>query len=445
MSAIAVVGGGIAGLTVAHQLSAGHDVVVFEREPTAGGKIRSQPIDGCLFELGPSGFLSSADDLRALVGEIGLGEALIEAAPAAKNRFIYWDGKLHKLPSKPPEILRMSLLSRRGKLRALRELFIPSRDPAGAAEDESVYGFVERRFGREVAERIATPALLGISGGNAAGTSLAAVFPRLPNLEREHGSIIRGMMRGGGKPARMCSFSGGMQRLTDRLAERLGPRLRLGSKVTRIERDDAGWRIAYGDGDMVVDGVVIATPADITARLVAGFDSELAAQLHCIPYAPMRAIGVAYRSVDVPAPLDGFGFLAARGCGVRILGATYTSTIMPEQAPAETAYLRIFMGGAADPAAGTLSAQAARTVALGDIASVLGITAAPLAYHEVVWPRAIPQYGLGHRAAIEVIEERSLAHPGLALAGNAYRGLGVGDTVRDARTIATRIATTWKR
>jgi oxygen-dependent protoporphyrinogen oxidase len=436
MSTIAVVGGGIAGLTAAFSLSGEHDVVVFEHEGAAGGKIRSQQVAGFVFEWGPSGFLSNAQELNALAAELELTEAVIDARPEAKNRFIYWDGKLHKLPSKPPEVFSMSLLSPGGKLRAFRELFVPRR-AASDGEDESVYAFMARRFGTEVAERIATPALLGVSGGNAATTSLAAVFPRLPELERERGSVIRGMVRGSRTASQMRSFAGsGMQRLTDRLVEHLGNRMRLGTTVTRIEPHGAGWRIVHDRGEAVADRVVVATPAYATAGMVAGFDAELARQLGEITYAPMRVIGVAFRREDVAAPLDGFGFLAARGCGVRILGATYTSSMLPEQAPPGTVYVRIFMGGAADPGAAQLDAETARTIVLADLATTLGITAAPIAYHETVWHNAIPQYALGHRKRVQKIEQLTLAHPGLALTGNAYRGLGVNDTIRDARATA---------
>jgi oxygen-dependent protoporphyrinogen oxidase len=444
MSTIAVVGGGIAGLTAAHRLSADHDVVVFEREATAGGKIRSQRIDGFLFEWGPSAVLSSADELQALIGELGLSDALTAARPAAKNRFIYWNGALHRLPAKPPEAFAMSLLSPLGKLRAFGELFVGKRSDLNAADDESVYRFMERRFGREVAERIVSPALLGVSGGDAATTSLAAIFPRLLDMENEYGSVIRGMMRGPRKPSHLCTFAdGGMQTLTDRLAERLGTRVRRGTAVTRLERVDAGWRIVHDGGEALVDGVIVATPADVAAGLLDGFDAELASRLRDIPYAPMRAVGVAFRSEDVTAPLDGFGFLAARGAGLRILGALYTSTIVPEHAPAGTVYLRIFLGGAADPEAGALDAASAKALVLADLAKSLGITAAPVAYHEVVWPKAIPQYTLRHRATVAAIERRAAAYRGLAFAGNAYRGLGVGDNVRDALAVATRMASGW--
>ncbi len=439
MTTIAVVGGGIAGLTAAFSLMAEHDVTVFEHEGMAGGKIRSQKLDGFLFEWGPSGFLSNAQELNALAAELELTDAVIDARPEAKNRFIYWDGKLHKLPSKPPGIFSMSLLSPGGKLRAFRELFVPRRG-ANDGEDESVYAFMARRFGTEVAERIATPALLGVSGGNAASTSLAAVFPRLPELERERGSVIRGMVRGSRTASQMRSFAGsGMQRLTDRLVERLGNRMRLGTTVTRIEPDGAGWRIVHDRGEAVAERVIVATPAYAAAGMVAGFDAELARQLDAIAYAPMRVIGVAFRREDVAAPLDGFGFLAARGCGVRILGATYTSSMLPEQAPPGTVYVRVFMGGAADPGAALLDPEAARAIVLADLATTLGITAAPIAYHEIVWNNAIPQYALGHSKRVQTIEQLTQAHAGLALTGNAYRGLGVNDTVRDARTVAARI------
>ena len=432
-----MIGGGIAGLAAAHRIMDAHDVTVFEREPVAGGKIRSQRFDDFLFEWGPGGFLSSAEDLFALVREIGLGDAIIEAGPAAKQRFIFWNGVLHKIPAKPPEMLRMQLLSASGKLRALGDLFIPKR-PDVESDDESIFAFMERRFGHEVAERIAAPVVLGVSGGDARTTSLAAVFPRLPVLERETGSILRGMIRAARTASRMCTFPGGMQQLSDRLAERLGARVRFGTSVERIERTAQGWRIEYTGGTLLADGVIVATPGPAAADLVASFDAELAALVRAIPYAPMRVSGIAFRAADVPVPLDAFGFLAARGSGVRILGAVYVSAIAPEHAPGETAYLRVFLGGASDPGIVALDTDTVREIVRADLSTALGITADPIAYHEVVWPQAIPQYTLRHRASVHAIEKTCSAYPQLALIGNAYRGLGVADTVRDAIAVAQR-------
>ena len=437
---IAVIGGGIAGLTAAFELAAQHDVTLYEREASTGGKIRSHRRDGFLFEAGPGGFLSDAETLRDLVAAVGLEDALVEAAPAAKNRYIFWGGALHKLPSKPPEVLSMALLSPGGKVRAIRELFLKSPARADDALDESVDAFMQRRFGREVAARIASPALLGVSGGDVAQTSVAAVFPRVVALEREHGSVIRGMMRAARKRPRMCSFAdGGMQRLTDRVTERLGDRVRTGTAVRRIEREGAGWRVVGDMGERYADGVIVATPAGAAGDIVAGMDARLAAHLRAIPYAPMRAIGIGFRAADVPA-LDGFGVLVARGEGVRLLGAVYASTIVPAHAPPGTVYLRVFVGGAVDPSAVALDREAARAIVLADLTTILGITAEPIAYDEHVWAQAIPQYMLTHRATVRAIEAIAAAYPALAFAGNAYRGLGVGECANDARAVARSMA-----
>jgi len=437
VSRIAVVGGGIAGLSAAYRLSAAHDVVVFEREAVTGGKIRSQKIDGgYLFEWGPSGFLASAAEVTALVDEIGLSDALTPARPAAKNRFIYWNGMLHRLPAKPPEALGMSLLSPLGKLRAARELFVPRGD---AADDESVLGFMQRRFGREVGERLVAPALLGISGGDAATTSMAAIFPRVRDMEAEHGSVLRGLIAGGRRSTGLMSFAeGGMQTLTDRLAERLGDRVRRGVDVRSIAPAGGAWRVVHDDGETIVDAVIVTTPADAAASLIGGFDAGLAAKLRAIPYAPMRVVGIAFRASDIAAPLDGFGFLAARGQGVRVLGALYTSTIVPEHAAPGTAYVRALLGGAGDPDIAALDSETVKAIVLADLRTTLGITATPVAHHEILWPQGIPQYTLAHPAIVTAVEAMSAAHPGLLLAGNAYRGLGVSDTVRDALAVAAR-------
>jgi oxygen-dependent protoporphyrinogen oxidase len=267
------------------------------------------------------------------------------------------------------------------------------------------------------------------------------VFPRRPVLYSVRGSWVRARARAARTSARMCTFaSGGMQQLTDRLAERLGDRIRLGAAIARIARTESGWRLEHAGGEELADGVIVATPADAAAGLVAGFDAALAAQLRSIPYAPMRVAGIAFRAADVAAPLEAFGFLAARGSGVRILGAVYTSTVAPDQAPPGSAYLRVFLGGSGDPGIAGLDAGAVRTIVRADLETALGITAEPVAYHEVVWPHAIPQYGLQHRATVRAIEAAAAAHPRFALIGNAYRGLGVADTVRDALAVAAHFA-----
>ncbi len=241
----------------------------------------------------------------------------------------------------------------------------------------------------------------------------------------------------------MRSFAGsGMQRLTDRLAERLGERLQLGTAVTRIEPDGAGWRIVHERGEVVADRVVVAAPAYAAAGMVAGFDAELA-----------RTVGRDRLRADARDRRRAFAAMTSRNRSTdsdfwpRAAAACASSAqstphrCCPNKLRRSTVYIRIFMGGAADPTAALLDAETARAIALADLTTTLGITAAPIAYHETIWQNAIPQYALGHRQRIQTIEQLTLAHPGLALTGNAYHGLGVNDTIRNARTLAQRIGT----
>jgi oxygen-dependent protoporphyrinogen oxidase len=426
---IAVAGGGLAGLVAALRLHQDHDVTVFEREAQAGGKIRSQYVDGFLFEWGPNGFFSSSPELRDVIRDCALQDEIVPADAAAIKRYVYFGGRLHALPSKPPEALLLSLLTGRGKLRALRGLVTRPPQTGG---DESVYGFFARRFGDEVAERVVRPALLGITAGDARATSMDALFPRIRELERRHGSLLKGLMRGRRARGRLLTLRGGMTRLIGGLTDALGARVERSCEVRRVERNGARWRVEHAGGEDDFDAVILAVPAYVAAQILRDVDSALRELLARISYAPMRVAGVAFHARDVPGPLDGFGFLAARDQGVRILGALYTSTIFPQQAPPDTAYVRVFLGGAADPSAMDLSPDHALATIRRDLATALAITAAPVAYHEHLWQQAIPQYGLGHIQLLQQIDVRLASLPGVALAGNAYRGVGVGDVVRDA-------------
>jgi oxygen-dependent protoporphyrinogen oxidase len=430
---IAVVGGGLAGCSVAWRMRSQHDVVVYEAAGRTGGVVRSDRFDDCVFDWGPNGFMSNAPEVAQLVDELGLSQRTVPAASASK-RYIYWNRRLHAVPAKPPQALASQLVTFPAKVSALRDLLAR---PAQTDPDESVDAFFRRHFGSQVASRIVATALLGVTGGDSTQTSIGALFPRLLELQREHGSIVRAGMRARRSPGTLTSFSGGMEVLTDALARELGGRVRTNAAVTAIERDGTGWRARTRDADGErFDALVLAAPAYVAAGLLQSLDGELATLLRGIEYVPMRVAGVAYARSDVPADLDGFGFLAARGQGVRILGALYTSSLFPMQAPADVAFLRVFLGGAFDPQAAACDSEGARAIVRDDLRRVLGIDARPQAWRDIVWPRAIPQYALGHVARLRSIETRTQALGAIALTGNAYRGVGVTDVVRDAFAVA---------
>lgn len=445
---VAIVGAGISGLTAAYRLrQAGVEVVVLEREVVAGGKIRSSSQDGLTFDWGPNGFLSNAPNTLKLVEDLGLTPELEPAAEIAKHRFIWQNGALHKLPGTPPAALATKLLTPFQKIRALLEYFVPAKKP----EFESVFEFAARRFGRAVAEIFIAPMVIGITSGDARVTSLDALFPRMRGMEQSQGSLLKAMIaaqrqakKTGVNPpsSRLTSFKqGGIQRLTDRLTELLGDSLKLGVTVSKLKPLTHGYRVFSSFGMLTVDAVILATPAFVSADLLESLNLELALELRSIPYANVRVFGLSYNPSDVPANLDGFGFLATRDHGIRILGCLYTSTLFPTQTSSDQVFLRVICGGSTDPEFANLSSEAALEIVKHDLQKTLGITTQPVMVQEARWDKGIPQYTLGHLTRLPRIQTLLEQTPNLYLAGNAYRGVGVNDCIREAeKTVKQMLA-----
>lgn len=438
---IAVVGGGLAGLTAAlvvAELRPAARLVVLERERTAGGKVRSESAAGYTLDWGPNGFLPAPVTLD-LAGRLGLQGELVTAAPAARDRFLFRRGRLHLVRPSPLAFARSGLLSLPGKLRAAREPFVPP----GVGE-ETVSAFLRRRFGPEFARAFAHPLVAGVAAGDPDELSLDALFPQLRALEQRHGSLLRGLAAGrkarrraGAAPARLTTLRGGMGRLTAELRRRLAGSLREGVEVAGVERAEGGYRLRLaGGGELTARVVLLAVPAGAAAGLLRDLAPGAAAALRGIPYAPADVLGLGFRRRDLAAPPAGFGFLAARGEGLRSLGVLYASSVFPEQAPEGAVLLRVIAGGALDPGFAALPDGEALAAVREDLRRALGITAEPAWTGRVTWPVGIPQYTLGHAGRVAGARAALGPHPGLLLAGNAYDGVGVNDTIRGAEAAA---------
>ncbi len=469
---VVVVGGGISGLASAHYLREALPdaaLTVLEREPQPGGAARSDRVDGYTVDRGPNGFLTNVTDSVELAHALGIGDELAPATEAAKHRLLFHRGALRSLPTGPGDFLRTELLSLPAKARVALEPFV-GRAPEGV--DETVHAFAARRLGREFADAFIAPMVLGITAGDARQVSLRALFPRLARLEDEHGGLLRGMLarrraaratpegdaaqRGGpaGPGGRLTSFAdGGIERMIDALREELGPSLRTGARVVGITGADvagggggggaARYQVRLHDGETVpADVLVVATPSFVAAELLREVLPAATDDLAAIPYAGVRVLGLGYDRIDVPHPLDGFGFLVPRGQGVRILGCLWTSTLFPWQAPEGKALLRIIAGGVHDPGFVELSDDEALAAVREDLRTTMGIVAEPEMVHHVRWERAIPQYQRGHRERVARIMNAAAQRPGLVLTGNAYHGVGVNDCVRDAKRVAEAVAAT---
>jgi oxygen-dependent protoporphyrinogen oxidase len=440
---IAVVGGGISGLTAAHLLAAGgHDVTLFDDAEEPGGLIRSERRDGFLCERGPQSLLDGADEVRALVASVGLTGRALAALPASRRRFVYVGGALRPFPSSPPGLFRTSLLSAAGKARLFAEPFI--RRPAAPDPDESVVEFVARRFGPEAARRAAAPALIGIYAGDAAAISVRAAFPRLAELEDAHGSVLRGMFRSRGKGQRMgrpSSFPDGLAELPRALAAALGPR-RIVARVAGISPRAGGWSVVATGKSFDAETVLLTTPAAATATLLEPHAPAAAQALRAIPHAPVAVVTLGFRS---PPPgslgmdLDAYGFVVARGEGVETLGCQYETSVFPGRAPEGAVLVRALVGGTFNPALvdaddATLVAQA-----VADLRRVAGLRGDP-DFADVSRARpGIPQSQRGHAARVAAVDAELARMPGLHAIGHALRGLGVAASIRAATQAARQI------
>lgn len=446
-----VVGAGIAGLAAAHRLVEAGDrsVLVLEAADRLGGNIRTTRADGFTIEWGVNGFLDSVPETLALAGALGL--TVVRANASASVRYLYRGGRLRPVPMKPQRFLGSDLLSLRGRLRVLGEPLVR----AGADGDETIFDFAERRIGREAAEILVSAMVSGVYAGDARRLSLASTFPKMAEMEREHGSLTRAMIakararrrngqpRGaGGGPAgpsgTLSSFEDGMETLIEKLAARVGrDRIRTCTPVDRVEPLGAGYRVRTGRGESFSAGqVVVAAPARAASSFLHPLDPVLAAELAGIEYAPLAVLALAYRDEDLPAPLAGFGFLAPPEQGLRILGCLWDSSIFSNRAPLGWALVRAMIGGARDPGAADLPEEELLQAVRRDLAVSMGIAAAPRWHRVFRHPLGIPQYVVGHAARLSRIEERRSRWPGLMLSGNSYRGVSVNHCVAEAARLA---------
>lgn len=456
MPRVVVVGAGLSGLAVAFrlkQLRPDLSLTLLESRDRPGGNVGTVVADGFRFETGPNGFLDSKPGTLTLCRDLGLGDKLLAASEGSrKNRFVYANDTIHKLPGSPLGLLTTPLLSVGGKLTLLREPF--RRRPASAPADESVAAFARRRLGREAAEAFIDPLVTGIHAADPERLSVRAAFPRLVQFEAEHGSVLRGFLaaakakrRAAGargerpQPQRMWSFRDGLQVLVDALRNQAGDSLVCGVRVKRIERTAGGWAVhADGRDRWEADAVVLTSPAYEQAAAVADLDPALAADLIGIEYNRIAVVALGYRRADVPGVPDGFGYIAPGRLKRDVLGVQWCSSIFPDRAPPGCVLWRVLCGGASRPDLFDLPDAELVRRCHAELSHALGVKAPPVFVRVIRWPKAIPQYHLGHPDRIARIEAAVARHPGLFVTGNALHGVALNDVTEQASLVATRMA-----
>lgn len=459
MAEVVVIGGGIAGLAAARELQRlrpGVDVTLLEADDRVGGKIGTElvaagDVGGFLVEIAPDSMLSRKPRGVGLCEDLGLAEELIGRVPENERTFVRRHGELHPLPAgltgmiptKLDALTGSRLLSDAGRARLAEEEEIPA---AGGDGDESIASFVTRRLGIEAWENVVEPLMSGIFAGDGSQLSLAATFPDLRALERVHGSVVRGLRARSAGPAPprppFVSLRPGMGRLVEAVAGELeGATIRVGAAVTAVDGESGAFRVALAEGGVhAADAVVIATPAFVTADLVDRLDPELAAAHAAIPYGSSALVTLAFAEKDVPRPLDGYGYVVPRVEDTDVLACTWTSSKWAGRAPAGHALLRVYLGRVGGRDVTLLGDAELAALARSETRETLGVTAAPELELVHRWPRGMPQYTLGHLDRLASIEERLACHPGLAVAGAAYRGVGIPDCIHSGEEAARALA-----
>jgi oxygen-dependent protoporphyrinogen oxidase len=444
--AIAIVGGGITGLSAAweiRQRAPEIDLILLEAGNRWGGKVLTQTMPGpdggqFIIDAGPESFVTRKREIWDLVRELGLEDRVIDPGAEASGTYVLTEGRALRLPLDPISFISSPLLSARGKLRLLREPFIPAKRDDG---DESLADFVTRRLGAEALEKFIGPVLGGIYNTNPETQSILVTSPIMRQMEAAHGSLVAATLarlRAGKQatadpnppPSRFIGFRNGAEELINALVDQLDADMRLNTSVTAIEPNADGWAIITATERWTAGAVIMATPANVTARMLAGSAPEAAARLAEIRHNSIGTISLAYRTDDLSLTVPIRGLMIPRREGRRIDAVVYTSAKIPTRAPAGTGLLRVFFGGGDSTTATMPEAELVRVVRT-ELAELLGITAEPLDYRLARWPDSYAQADVGHLERVAAIEY-SLPS-GIYVAGGSYRGLAVPDCVKQGR------------
>ena len=457
MKRIAIIGGGIAGLSAAFYLErarrAGANIgwTLFEKSDRLGGVIKTEIRDGFVLEAGPDSFLTMKPDGSRFCRDIGIGDQLIPSNDADRKTYILVKGRLVPIPDGlefmvPTRVLPMAatrLFSFSTKLRMANEIFSSGNHHADA--DESVADFVRRHFGQEMVDRVAEPLLAGVYGGNADRMSVRAVLPRFAEMERESGSLVRASLKARKARAKstappqplFTSLKMGMQQMVDAAVAALPPSsVRLQQEGLSIRPVNDDWQVESGRSSEIFQDVVMAVPASAVPALARQVHPGLLEGLGKIQYTSSAAIAMGYATANLPV---GHGFLVPRTEGRKILACTFVHKKFNHRAPGDQKLLRCFISSSRVPDLNSLTDQELVDTCRSELKSILGLTAEPLFSNVYRWNPALPQYEVGHLERVAKMKAIIEDMRGFYLAGNSFDGIGIPDCIRSGRVAAEKI------
>jgi oxygen-dependent protoporphyrinogen oxidase len=468
MKRVAIIGGGITGLAIAHAFEQHNkhaaqpfDYTLIERAGRLGGKVVTENFDGFVVEAGPDCFVAEKPWVRQLASQLMIEDRLLAANESSRRSYVLSEGKIHELPeglllllpTKITPFLLSPLISWQGKMRMAYDAFLPKKKNL---IDETLSDFVTRRLGKEILDKIAAPLVGGIHSNNPETMSLRASFPRFLKMEEEHGSLLRAMLaaklkasftKSKGSGSHFLSFKRGMGEISDSIASKLEKhRVLTNRMVTHLEKvlqkDRAVYKVFFGNGHepLEVDAVVIATLANQTSRVVEGLDSIAAGLLREIPLTSSANLSLAFKAHELGRIPVGFGLMIPAIEKRKISALTLSSTKWNYRVPdPKYSLLRVFVGGYRNQELALLDDKDLLKIVRNELSDVFGVSARPTMTRIHRWIEERPQYTLGHIDRVKNIEDRLSRHKGLFLAGCSYHGIGVGDCVASGATASKAV------
>jgi oxygen-dependent protoporphyrinogen oxidase len=445
---VAVIGAGIAGLAAAYELQRrGVSVRVLEACSRPGGVILTERFDGWVIDAGPDSLLVQKPAAVSLCRELGIADRL-QSTLTPRTAYVLRDGHLHPLlegsalgfPIRLAPLAGSRLFTPAGKVRMAMEMVVPRR---ASSDDESIASFVRRRFGEEAVQYLAEPLLAGIHAGDVERLSTRALFPRLLEVERQTGSVIRAFRALKVKPSPQGAFVSlprGTGELVEALVAVLAPgTVALDARVTDVRRSRT-FTVDTPAGHVEARSVILAVPAYVAAGVLRSIDMALAGLCGGIQYASTATVAFGYRRDQIDHPLEGSGFVVPRVERNPLLAATWVSSKWAGRAPEHHVLLRGFLGGGRDPHRLDRSDAELVETAREALTDLLHITGEPIFSRLYRWTRQSPQFEVGHLERVAAIEQHLASVPGLFVTGSGFRAIGIPDCIQDGRDTAARAA-----
>jgi oxygen-dependent protoporphyrinogen oxidase len=453
MKTVAIIGGGITGLTAAFRLrEKGVPVTVYEAGERVGGVIRTVREHGYIAECGPNTILETSPKISALISDLDLEPRRRYTNPGAEKNFVLRDGDLIAVPKTPSDFFFTRLFSPLAKLRVLCE---PIISRCKTTSDEDVASFVKRRLGREFLDYAINPFVSGIYAGDPSRLSVRHAFPKLEEVEKRYRSLLLGQIFGARERrkrvekspqnARKFSFDDGLEVLIEALYAQLADATELRSQIISLRQNETGWSVEIQTPGGAIENehtaLILTAPAHKLAAIKLKCDADISlAPLSKIVHPPVASVALGFRREDVNNALDGFGFLVPKIEQLNILGTTFSSSLFDNRAPAGHVLLTSFIGGCRNPELALCDPGAAIEMTLRDLRSVLGVRGKITFAHHALFPKAIPQYEVGYCRFKSLMNDIEQKAAGLFFAGTFRDGISLGNSIVAGQDVAERIA-----